>query len=262
MVDVVDVIDVTYAEQAPPEDLRPFVRAFWWRTREPEGGAVRVLPDGCADLLIDVGASATSPARVRWIGTMTRARVVAEADAGGSGALFGVRFRPGALASFVRAPLSSVTDVQAAFGALDPRFALPGLTAPTFAASVAQVTDALRRVGPASSPLLRLASALESESGASGKGTGTALRVDALLERTGWSARTVERRFVEALGVSPKQHLRYLRFEKALAATRRGERFADLALAAGYADQAHFSREFSRFAGLSPRDYRRELGAR
>ena len=40
---------------------------------------------------------------------------------------------------------------------------------------------------------------------------------------------------------------------------RTGERFADLALAAGYADQAHFSREFTRFVGLTPRAYRQEL---
>ncbi len=236
---------MSYLEVPPPADLRPFVRAFWWRTRgeatTAEKGApsaVRVLPDGCADLLIDGD-------RIRWVGTMTRARVVEESGQGEASPLFGVRFQPGALAAFVRAPVSEVTDEHVPFGALDARFARPAFVEPTFAAHVEQLTQALRRVSPTSSPLLRLAGRLSAQA-----------RIDSLLAATGWSARTLERRFLAALGVSPKQHLRYLRFEDALAAVRRGDRFADLALAAGYADQAHFSREFRRFVGLSPRAYR------
>jgi AraC-like DNA-binding protein len=237
---------VSYVEVAPPADLRPFVRAFWWRTREAPAAArtvgavseVRVLPDGCADLLIDGD-------RVRWVGTMTRARVVEERAQGEESPLFGVRFQPGALAAFVRAPLHEVTDEHVPFDALGARFARPVAAEPTFAAHVKPLTQALRQVSPTSSPLLRLTGRLAGQT-----------RVDALLAATGWSARTLERRFLDALGVTPKQHLRYLRFEEALAAVRRGERLAELALAAGYADQAHFSREFRRFVGLSPRAYR------
>ncbi len=245
---------MTYAEAAPPADLRPFVRAFWWRTEDAEATApFRVLPDGCADLLIDLRDEVAKDRRLRWVGTMTRARLV-EASPDARGVLVGVRFEPGALAAFVRAPLASMTDADVPFGALDARFEAPlplVASGADSATTLEQVTAALRRASPASSPLLRLSAAL--------RATDT---VDDLLARTGWSARTLERRFHTALGVSPKEHLRYLRFEAALAELRRGERFADLAQATGYADQAHFSREFSRFAGLSPRAYRAELAAR
>ncbi len=248
-----------YAEHAPPADLRPFVRAFWWRTEDAEATApVRVLPDGCADLLIDLRDDVARDRRLRWVGTMTRARLV-ESSPAVQGVLFGVRFEPGALAAFVRSPLHAVTDADVPFEALGARFGAPsplldgdgGTAHAGVMTTLAQMTAALRQVSPASSPLLRLSAAL--------RATDT---VDALLARTGWSARTLERRFQVALGVSPKAHLRYLRFEAALAAVRRGERFIDLALATGYADQAHFGREFSRFAGLSPRAYRAELTSR
>jgi AraC-like DNA-binding protein len=69
------------------------------------------------------------------------------------------------------------------------------------------------------------------------------------------SARQLHRRFVAALGYGPKTLQRILRFQAFLALSHAHAddgSLTRLAAAAGYADQAHLSRECSRLAGLTP----------
>jgi AraC-like DNA-binding protein len=79
-------------------------------------------------------------------------------------------------------------------------------------------------------------------------------RIRDIAAQIGWSERHLARRFSVETGVSPKTVARILRFEAArrLAEQRRGGGWAEIALAAGYADQAHMIREFGRLGGLSP----------
>ncbi|HVE51842.1 MAG TPA: AraC family transcriptional regulator, partial [Ramlibacter sp.] len=78
-------------------------------------------------------------------------------------------------------------------------------------------------------------------------------RVDAAVQASGFSHRQLVARFRDAVGLPPKAYARVLRLQSALARLGQpGAGLADLALAAGYADQAHFSREFRGFAGVTP----------
>lgn len=46
-----------YAERAPPEALRPFIRCLWtYASPAPSGEVQRIAPDGCPELIIDLGA--------------------------------------------------------------------------------------------------------------------------------------------------------------------------------------------------------------
>lgn len=78
-----------------------------------------------------------------------------------------------------------------------------------------------------------------------------------VIAATGYSHRTMITLFRCAVGLAPKQYVRVLRFARALKdlGARRG--LADVAIEAGYSDQAHFSREFRGFAGVTPSEYRR-----
>ncbi len=75
---------------------------------------------------------------------------------------------------------------------------------------------------------------------------------------TGYSHRRFIELFRRAIGLSPKLYCRVLRFQSALErlAGRATHSLADLALAAGYSDQAHFNREFREFTGMPPSEYR------
>jgi AraC-like DNA-binding protein len=82
--------------------------------------------------------------------------------------------------------------------------------------------------------------------------------VGAAVEQSGYSHRQFIRIFSAAVGLSPKRYLRVRRFQHGLKLLRLPDaRLAEVGIAAGYSDQAHFSREFRSFAGLAPEQYRR-----
>jgi AraC-like DNA-binding protein len=58
--------------------------------------------------------------------------------------------------------------------------------------------------------------------------------------------------------LTPKGMARVLRFAHAVRHIEHAGTWADVAFAAGYADQAHFIREFRSLAGVTPTAYVRE----
>jgi len=74
-----------------------------------------------------------------------------------------------------------------------------------------------------------------------------------LADEIGLSERQLRRRFTEAVGYGPKALHGILRFQHALHLARStGDGLATIAHEAGYADQAHFTREVRRLAGVTP----------
>jgi transcriptional regulator GlxA family with amidase domain len=81
-------------------------------------------------------------------------------------------------------------------------------------------------------------------------------RVEDLARWLDWSERRLHRRFTAEVGYGPKTFQRVVRLQRVLALAGRShgrEPLAGLAAAAGYADQAHMSRELRALAGSSPR---------
>ena len=78
--------------------------------------------------------------------------------------------------------------------------------------------------------------------------------ISCLTEALGMSERTLRRRFDEAFGYGPQTLARVLRYQRFLELTRTEPRatVAELAFAAGYADQAHLARESGRMTGMVP----------
>jgi AraC-like DNA-binding protein len=72
------------------------------------------------------------------------------------------------------------------------------------------------------------------------------------------------RLFRQQVGMTPKRFVRVRRFQKVLERLGREDRvnWAEIARACGCADQAHLSREFHEFAGVSPTTYLRDRDAR
>lgn len=67
---------------------------------------------------------------------------------------------------------------------------------------------------------------------------------------------TVSRGFRRAFGISPQSFRARARLLRALSGIRRGENLAELAVACGFADQAHLSRHFRAVTGQPPRRWR------
>ena len=69
---------------------------------------------------------------------------------------------------------------------------------------------------------------------------------------TGEATRSLRERAHREIGLSPKRTLRVLRLHSALHARRYGRSWAQVAYAAGYADQAHLTRELRALLGETP----------
>jgi AraC-like DNA-binding protein len=84
-----------------------------------------------------------------------------------------------------------------------------------------------------------------------------------VIDRTGFSNRRFIQLFSAEVGLTPKVFCRILRFREALQRLYQGEQIelAELALACGYYDQAHFSNDFKTFSGFSPTAYLTHRGA-
>ena len=81
------------------------------------------------------------------------------------------------------------------------------------------------------------------------------IRVPQLLQRLKVSERQLERRFLRAIGVSPHQYIRILRFREAmhLIKARQFERLSDVAYDFSYVDQSHFIKDVKAFSGYTPK---------
>lgn len=71
------------------------------------------------------------------------------------------------------------------------------------------------------------------------------------------SRKQFERNFTELIGISPKQFLRVIRFQRALFIQQYNSslKLTELAADAGYYDQSHMISEFKQLSGYTPKQY-------
>jgi AraC-like DNA-binding protein len=81
------------------------------------------------------------------------------------------------------------------------------------------------------------------------------IRVPQLLKHLKVSERQLERHFIRAIGVSPHQYIRILRFRKALLFMKANQfdRLSDIAYDLDFADQSHFIKDIKAFSGYTPK---------
>jgi AraC-like DNA-binding protein len=236
-----------YREWLPAAELRATIACFWVSVTPldaaPQPSAV--LPDLCSDLIWQRGRGAfiagpdTGPVRTE---TMPGAVLV------------GARFRPGAGGAALDIPLAELRDQRVDLADILPRLAgsLAADLDPVQAlAAVTKLSARLATAGPPDQLVLEATRLL-----ATGRAS-----VASLSPELAVSERHLRRRFDHAVGYGPKTMHRVLRFRAVLArlALPGPVDLAELALRAGYADQAHLTREMTRLAGQPPARLARQL---
>lgn len=235
----------TYAEWPARSAPRDSVACVWAARPTAESPGL-VLPDACIDVI--------------WDGTEL---TVAGPDTGPvpvphqPGLVFaGVRFRPGRAAGFLGAPASEMLDRRVALADLwgpaqTGRLAdqLAGAPDPRAAAMLLEDEIAARaRDAAEPDPVVDgLVALLHGEPHAMGA-------VSSASAALSIGERRLLRHCRAAVGYGPKTLERVLRFQRTIALASRVESLGLLAAVAGYADQAHLTRECRRLTGLAPSD--------
>jgi AraC-like DNA-binding protein len=221
-----------YREFRPPPQLRSSIACLW--TRSGDGGAVRVMPDACTDIVWRAGngAAVAGPDTGHWFSATEPGQ-----------AIVGVRLLPGAGGAALRLPLAELRDQRVAVSdlGLDPHAQLdpdarPEEVVRRLAALAISLTAAGRPDRAAQAAAIRLMNPGQ--------------RVDRLASELGFSERQLRRRFAVAVGYGPKMLQRVLRLRRFLNADAAS--LAQAALEAGYSDQAHLSRDCRELTGLTP----------
>lgn len=223
---------MTYVEIAPTAALRPWVECFW--TRRDDGVAPRehrVLPDGCADLVFDLGDGEGSA-----VGTMTKPLVFTA----GAAEFLGVRFRPGRAAAFLRIPLAEITDARVPLRDVWRRDITDELLSLEDRVGFLEA-ELLRRLAPERDA--RVDAAIERIIAGAG-------RVETIAREIGISRQHLARQFQHHVGVSPKTFARVMRFRRVIASPPAD--WADAAARHGYYDQSHLIADFRDLAGATP----------
>lgn len=233
----------------PRAELAPFVRHYWlirWELSEPFVQSVLPLPSANAVIERETDVVGLSAAH-RFDRTLE-----------GTGAVFGTLFRATGLAAMTHAPatqLARPTTFLRAFGADVTReraLAFGGATNDEVVALLDAYWSARTpRVDPRAEEVERWVALAERER--------TIGRAEALASAVGVSVRTMERHLRALVGFTPKQLLRRYRLQEAAARLEAGDEVdqAALAMQLGYADQAHFVRDFGAVVGRSPARYAR-----
>jgi AraC-like DNA-binding protein len=233
-----------YREIKPSAAMSLFVRCYWVLEDDDASRVQRIVPDGRAELILNLGESYEAQRDGQWtrqpecflIGQITGPLVL---RASGPVRIIGVTFHPHTAGRLLKVPMIELTDTSVSVGDLSG--GLRELKEVDEVGGVERVLDGLaRRAGDED----RLLSAAVNQ---------TELSVGEMAGRAGLSARQFERRFRQAVGIPPKLFSRMRRFQRVFAALESAPvRWADAAVECGYYDQAHLIRDFQEFAGKPP----------
>jgi AraC-like DNA-binding protein len=235
---------VSYREHRVGPALGRWVECAW--TREGPDGHDRIVPDGCMDLIWseDVGLTAVGPNTTAFLAPLRN-----------GGSVVGVRLHPGAAPPLFGVPAPALRDARV------PADGLWGDAAKRLEEQVAEAETAIERAHllvaflstratGEPDPLVQ-AAARRLEAG----------RVTEVARELAVSERHLRRLVSAHVGYGPKLLARVLRLRRALSRVRDGAELAEVAYAAGYADQAHFSNDCRELAGVPPGRFLQDLAA-
>ncbi len=257
----------------PAQPLQPYIEAYWRLETEALKASLHqqaLSVDGQADLLFTFAV----PYQRRHLlnDTVTHAPATAHLDGQrdypmqfawqSQTSISGVRFRLAGIAPFVRVPMhhlsNLVVDVADIFGPSITRLEEQLYNCVHPQQQVA-LLDAyfLERLAPTQHQTL-VQALIENILQPQGKVT-----IIQLAAEFGYSERTINRLFQRYMGFSPKFYARLARLRHAeqLLMHDLPLDLSEIALAVGYYDQSHFTKEFASFVGTTPSRYRHTMSA-
>jgi AraC-like DNA-binding protein len=248
-----------YREINPNASAARFVKCYWMIEDDaPSASPQRVVPDGRAQLILNLAHPYEALTKRGWqlqpqcffIGQITAPLLL---RASGPFRMIGVNFHPHTASQLLKIPMCELTDTAAV--SLDDISArlfrkfdrIQELRSPLeWFPALDHIIPSLAQNRIADDRLLPAALRELEESGGR-------IKITAVADHVGLSSRQFERRFTQAVGITPKLFCRIQRFQRVFPMLETGSsRWADAAVQCGYYDQAHLIRDFRQFAGKPP----------
>ena len=264
-------MSVIIKEYQPSPTLRPYIELFWeghFNTGNAPLLAQKVLPNGYLEAIIHLTDLHCELPQDRAYGPSSDYTLIGlfgqpyEVHFKGQVRVFGIRFKPEGLLPILGVPAAEVqggfADMEAfteqGFKEYCERMRSARLPSGRIALSEAFLQKRLEKNEPQLYYLNRAAEMIRRRKGM--------VSVEELAEKAYISPRQLEREFKQKIGLTPKRYMRLARLNEVnrLLEKHRQLDLAAVAYESGYADQAHFIRDFKHFTGEKPTAFVRERG--
>jgi AraC-like DNA-binding protein len=254
-----------YQTFSPSAELQPFIKCFWTLEAGASASPVkqRVVPDGCMEMIFhycdlyqqyfEDGSFIIQP-RCFIFGQITTFLEIAPTGVTG---LVSARFHPDGLTPFLSMPVAVLenraVDLGDVFGEKGRELAEKTLSA-TGNQERIKLIEAFLLSRLAEPQLIDTITKACVDTIFHSQGQ---LEVARLADKMNLNRRNMERRFVTAIGMSPKQLSRVVRLQATMKMLEQKKytSLTSLAHENGYYDQAHFIKDFREFTGMSPKSF-------
>ncbi len=259
-----------YTELPPSPALAPYLRCIWVfenSTGDGAGEQQRIVPDGHPEMVLHYGDrfheinehETVTQSRLLFAGQISRPLVL---KPGANAGVIGIRFKAAGARALLGMSMMENTDTRLDLtqvwareseSLLDEVHCAPGIDERVRAVERFLV----RRLAQSRTrPDLSITHCVDVLHAAAGR-----ITIDDLAARCDLSARQLERRFLDEVGIPPRLLASIFRFRRVFDLLEQPQpgRWTGAALSAGYFDQAHMIRDFKRFAGQQPQAFYRSL---
>jgi AraC-like DNA-binding protein len=250
-------------EMKPSALLQPYVQTYWYGQFNVDNSPFHcqhVMPNGFIELILHLSSRhCFFYQRNQWsqspvytlIGLFTKPYTVQFDERVHA---FGIRFKPEGIYNLFGIPtiefsedfidIESVLDKS--FSSFSARFRELQDTDAMVQAANEYLSSVLKKNSINYYYLNRAAEFIRQSGGLIG--------MDDLISNVYISRRQLEREFREKLGITPKQYIRIVRLNRVNELLLRSEKLSlsEITYETGFADQAHFIREFKNFSGVAP----------
>lgn len=257
---------MNYQTFQPHSDLESLVKCYWTLEVPAQKEVQRqlIIPDGCIEMIFILGDDIkryTSNAkfiiqpREFILGQISDEFYIEPIGYVNS---FAVRFYPYGFANFTPTPLKKLANKETPIALLFGENPSQEL-----GQKIMQATNTKERIEIIESFLLNklndkttidsiVKTTIDALFSTGGKTSITAILKDDLSKR-----RQLERKFIQQIGISPKQLGKVIRLQTALKMllNQQSETFAEIAYESEYYDQAHFIKDFKEFTGTTPKEF-------
>jgi AraC-like DNA-binding protein len=264
--DLKNIRSMQYQTYPPHPDLASIIDCYWTLQvpADAEHQKQRIIPDGRIEMAFILGDDIKRYTTEDEFILQPRAMVLGQItdpffiEPTGAVDTFAVRFYPFGFANFVNVPIKELANRETPLGDL-----FAEKEAAQLSEAIVKAGDVQERIAAVEQffrdklteqPTLDRIVKMTIDALIASKGKAS---IRTILKEDPSKRRQLERKFVDQIGLSPKQLGKVIRLQTALKLllNSEGKNLTHIAYASDYYDQAHFIKDFREFTGINPKEF-------